>query len=194
MANPTIYYIRHGQTDWNAQLRWQGRRDIPLNELGQTQADKNGLKLAQILENTEGLDFISSPLSRASETMERVRTGLGLEPKEYTTDDRLIEVSYGDLEGVAQPEMKAANRERFYYRKKNPWTFRPEDGENNDDVLVRISAWYESLTKDCVVTAHGTVGRVLRYHLLDLEKYEAAKFAFPQDQICIIRKAQERFV
>ena len=194
MSDPLIYYIRHGETDWNAQSRWQGRMDIPLNEKGQTQADENGLRLAGVLGKNTDFTFISSPLGRARETMERIRKQLGLSPEDYQTDERLIEVSYGDLEGVSQPELKAENRERYYYRKQNPWTFRPEGGENNDDVLVRIRDWHKSLESDCLVTAHGTVGRVLRYYLLGLEKDEAARFSFPQDKVLVFHNGQESFV
>ena len=194
MPNPTIYYIRHGQTDWNAEFRFQGQRDIPLNSKGQSQADENGRKLHKIIGNAEGLDFISSPLGRTRETMQRVRSGLGLAPDEYSIDDRLIEISYGDLEGTTLTELKANNNSLHRYRKANAWLFQPENGESHGMVLDRISQWYQSLERDCVVTAHGAVGRVLRYYLLDLDGQEAARFPFPQDQICIVRKGEEHFV
>ncbi len=194
MADPTIYYVRHGQTDWNAELRFQGQMDIPLNETGQKQADENGRKMAGILGKAEGLPFISSPLSRARETMERIRTQMGLPVEDYSIEKRLIEVSYGDLEGTSQAELKASDRERYYYRKQNPWTYRPEGGESHEDVLGRMSDWYNSLSEDCVVTAHGAIGRVLRIYLLNLDPYTDVKFAFPQDEICIIKRGVEKWL
>ncbi|MCP4185837.1 MAG: histidine phosphatase family protein [Hyphomicrobiales bacterium] len=194
MANPTIYYIRHGQTDWNAELRFQGQRDIPLNSKGREQANENGHKLHNIIGKAEGLDFITSPLERTQETMQLVRSGLGLPPNEYRIDDRLIEISYGDLEGTTLADLKANNNSLHRYRKANAWSFKPENGESHEMVLDRISQWHQSLECDCVVAAHGAVGRVLRYYLLDLEGQEAARFPFPQDQICIIRKGEEYFV
>ncbi len=194
MPEPIIYYVRHGETDWNAELRFQGQQDIPLNPKGQQQANENGRKLSDLLGKAEGLEFISSPLGRARETMERIRGEMGLPVVEYSIEKRLIEVSYGDLEGTTQPEMKAQNRERYYYRKNNPWTFRPIDGESHEDVLKRVSQWHSTIKEDCVVAAHGAVGRVLRYYLLGLDEAEAARFPFPQDKICVIRHGHEEFV
>ena len=194
MPDPTIYYIRHGETDWNAELRFQGQQDIPLNSKGQRQADENGQKLAKLLKNPDALQFIASPLGRARETMERLRTAMGLPIDDYTIEDRLIEVSYGDLEGTTQPEMKAQNRERYYFRKNNPWSFRPIDGESHEDVLKRVINWHDTLENDCVVAAHGAVGRVVRYYLLGLDENEAAKFPFPQDKIFVLRRGHEEIV
>ena len=194
MAAPKIYYIRHGETDWNAELRFQGRQDIPLNDLGRSQATRNGKRLAGILKDPATFQFISSPLGRARETMHLIRAELGLPAEGYQIDPRLIEVSYGDLEGTTQPELKAADRERYYYRKKNAWTFRPIGGESHEDVVGRITDWLADLNQDCVVTAHGAIGRVLRYHLLGLAPMEAAKFPFPQDRICVLQDGKEEFV
>jgi broad specificity phosphatase PhoE len=194
MPNPTLYYIRHGQTDWNAEFRFQGRRDIPLNELGQAQADENGRKLRELIGHGEGLEFITSPLGRTRETMERVRAGMKLPHQGYRVDDRLIEISYGDLEGRTLADLKANENKLHRYRKANAWYFQPQNGESHEMVLGRISQWYNSLTGDCVVVGHGAAGRVMRYHLLGLDEQEAARFAFPQDKICVIRKNEEWFL
>jgi len=192
-SGPTLYYIRHGQTDWNAELRFQGRKDIPLNDFGRQQAKRNGEKLKQRLGKADGAKFVSSPLSRTRETMEIIRTEMGLKSDDYEMDDRLIEISYGDFEGKTKTELKSANRELFLDRKKNAWTFRPSNGESQADTLIRISNWYESLNanKTYIVTAHGAVGRVLRYHLLDLSQQEAAVFVFPQDEVFEFQNGRE---
>ncbi len=194
MPNPTIYYVRHGQTDWNAEFRFQGQRDIPLNTKGQAQADENGRKLRELIGKGEEMDFISSPLGRTQETMRRVRLALGLPPDDYQIDERLIEISYGDLEGTTLADLKANNNQLHRYRKANAWRFQPDNGESHEMVLGRLSHWYDSLERNCVVAAHGAIGRVLRYHLLDLDDQEAARFPFPQDKICIIREGKEEFV
>ncbi len=174
-------------------MRFQGQRDIPLNDFGRSQAKANGEKLFHKIGKAEGFKFISSPLSRTRETMEIVRSAMGLDKSDYTQDGRLIEISYGDFEGKTKPELKTANRELFLNRKQNAWNFKPNNGESQADTLIRIADWYASLEahKTYVVTAHGAVGRVLRYHLLDLDQQEAATFVFPQDEVFEITKGSE---
>lgn len=185
MAGPILYYIRHGQTDWNAEQRFQGQMDIPLNDTGRSQALHNGKTLSRLIGNAAGHQFISSPLQRARETMEIIRKEMGLEPLGYATEPRLIEVSYGNLEGTTQAEMKAQDRELYYYRKANAWTFRPEGGESQEDVTQRVFDWYQSLDPNgkYVITAHGAVGRVMRHLLAGLSPSDVSRFPFPQDKI-----------
>ncbi|MBV5325980.1 MAG: histidine phosphatase family protein [Rhodospirillaceae bacterium] len=106
-----IYVIRHGQTDWNADGRMQGQRDIPLNSLGRAQANGNGAALKVLLgSSATAFDYVASPLSRTRETMLRVRGAMGLDPRGYTTDERLLEVSFGDWEGYTLEEPSASAR------------------------------------------------------------------------------------
>src|SRR6188768_1549281 len=99
MPAPVIYYIRHGETSWNAEGRLQGTRDIPLNDLGRRQAAHAGNVLAELLArdgcDKSSLPFVASPLGRARMTMELVRGALQLAPGEYALDDRLREIGYG---------------------------------------------------------------------------------------------------
>src|SRR5215475_8302789 len=103
MASPVLYYIRHGETEWNALGRLQGTRDIPLNEVGHRQAVHAGGVLEQLLahdrRDKSALPFVASPLGRARMTMELVRETLRLPPRDYAVDDRLREIGYGQWEG-----------------------------------------------------------------------------------------------
>src|SRR5262245_42381695 len=102
----SIYFVRHGETDWNLAQRYQGRRDIPLNATGRAQATRNGRVLAQALGHAAGqLDYVASPLVRATETMEIIRREIGLPPRGYRTDDRLREIGYGNWEGELWAEL-----------------------------------------------------------------------------------------
>ena len=193
MAGPRLYYIRHGQTDWNAEQRYQGRMDIPLNDTGRAQARQNGKTLSEILSHTDELIFVSSPLVRARETMEIIRQELGLDPKNYELAERLIEISYGDFEGITQAEIKAVDRELYYERKRNMWTFRPNNGESHKDVVTRVRQWHADLDENAsyVVTAHGAIGRVIRHLLAGLDTEQVEKFAFPQDKVFLFEDGKE---
>src|SRR5437868_5015230 len=84
-----LYYVRHGETDWNRDQRYQGQRDIPLNATGRSQAVRNGRALAETLgKDAAVIDYVASPLLRARETMELMRAELGLPPRGYRSDRR----------------------------------------------------------------------------------------------------------
>src|SRR5262249_25444742 len=104
MRKPVLYFVRHGETDWNRERRLQGQHDVPLNALGRDQATRCGVVLRELLARTgraaEEFDFVASPLGRARETMERVRRELGVPPEVYRTDPRLAELSFGSWEGL----------------------------------------------------------------------------------------------
>src|SRR5271167_202867 len=97
---PVLYYVRHGETDFNAEGRLQGRRDTELNARGRQQAKECGELLRDLFarDRRQPADFayVASPLKRARETMEILRATLGLDLRSYATDDRLMEISYGE--------------------------------------------------------------------------------------------------
>ena len=165
MPAPVIYYIRHGETSWNAEGRLQGAQDIPLNDLGRKQAAHAGSVLAELLardgRDSCALPFVASPLRRARATMELVRSALNLPPEKYALDDRLREIGYGVWEGSTLAEMQAADPVLYAKRLTAKWTMAPEGGETYAEVAQRIAAWHASLNRDMVVTAHGGTARAL---------------------------------
>ena len=122
---PLIYFLRHGQTDWNAERRFQGHLDIPLNETGRGQASRNGRALAAAIGEAGAFDFVSSPLVRASETMEIVRREMGLDPKAYRTDLRLREYPSRRLAGPAARRTPRESSRAFRRARQRPVGFRP---------------------------------------------------------------------
>jgi probable phosphoglycerate mutase len=162
---PTIYYLRHGQTDWNAAGRFQGSQDIPLNEIGRQQAAHAGgiLKglMAQHGHTPGDFGFVSSPLGRARSTMEFVRTQLELPPQDYALDDRLREIGFGHWEGTTLLEQEASHPELFAARLVDKWGIPPPSGESYAEVTLRVRDWVESLTGDTVAVAHGGTARAL---------------------------------
>jgi probable phosphoglycerate mutase len=169
MPRPVIYFARHGQTDWNAERRLQGQHDIPLNSLGRTQAAQSGRILRELFVRERlraaDFDYVSSPLGRARETMELMRTGLGLDPVQYRTDLRLKEMSFGRWEGYTFAELKDREAEGLAAREKDKWGFVLPGGESYAQLTVRVRDWYESIERDTVVAAHGGVCRALIAHL-----------------------------
>jgi broad specificity phosphatase PhoE len=162
---PTIYYIRHGETSWNAEGRLQGIRDIPLNDLGCAQATQAGGILAKLLAR-DGRDkttipFVASPLVRARATMELVRTALQLPPENYTLDDRLREIGYGQWEGSTLAQMQIADPAFYAHRLTDKWSLAPEGGETYASVQLRMREWYDQLQVDTVAVAHGGTARAL---------------------------------
>ena len=164
-----LYVIRHGETNWNAEGRLQGQRDIALNACGRDQARRNGEALASHLA-AEGLDpatlsYVASPLGRTRETMEILRQTLALPPDRYGLDERLKEVSFGDFEGLTLAELATRDPAGFEAREADRWGFVPQGGESYAMLADRIAPLLEALAGPAVVVAHGGVLRAL-YHLL----------------------------
>src|SRR5260221_6385691 len=165
MPQPTIYYIRHGQTEWNAAGRFQGSQDIPLNDLGREQAAHAGGILKDLFardeRGPESLGFVSSPLGRARSTMEFVRTQLDLPAADYALDDRLREIGYGHWEGSTLAQQQESHPEVFAARQTDKWGMPPPGGESYASVQIRMRDWYEELMGDTVAVAHGGTARAL---------------------------------
>jgi broad specificity phosphatase PhoE len=166
---PTLYYLRHGETDWNVEGRLQGGRDIPLNALGRKQATHCGEVLRDLFAresiDAKDLDFVCSPLGRARETMELARAELDLPPKDYRIDQRLTEVTFGEWEGYTLAELRNRDSQRVAAREHDKWRFIAPGGESYEQMSWRMRDWYESLARDAVVTAHGGTARGLMAHL-----------------------------
>jgi probable phosphoglycerate mutase len=162
---PTIYYIRHGETDWNVEGRLQGHQDVPLNVRGRAQATLCGEILRDLFardgRDPAALDYVSSPLGRARQTMELARTALGLAADGYGLEQRLIEISFGDWEGFTIAQLRNRDPQRIAQREHDKWHFVAPGGESYKAVAERMRAWYGGLTRDTVVTAHGGTARGL---------------------------------
>jgi probable phosphoglycerate mutase len=165
MSAPVIYYIRHGETAWNAAGRLQGAQDTALNDLGREQAAQAGHILTDLLardgRNKSELPYLASPLLRARTTMELMRCALELPPQHYATDDRLREIGYGKWEGFTLAEMQAADPVFFARRLADKWRVAPEGGETYEAVQRRMGEWYGQVNIDTVVVAHGGTARAL---------------------------------
>lgn len=165
MPAPVIYYIRHGETAWNAEGRFQGSRDIPLNERGRVQAQAAGGILRELIARAtrepHHLGYVSSPLSRARTTMDLLRGSLGLPVAGYAVEHRLREIGWGEWEGLTVPEMQAHDPATFAARRKDRWGVTAPRGETYAEVALRMRAWLHELRSDTVAVAHGGTMRAL---------------------------------
>jgi broad specificity phosphatase PhoE len=169
VARPTVYYIRHGETDWNVAGRLQGRRDVPLNARGRAQAARCGEILRELFFrdgcSAAEFDYVSSPLVRARETMELARLPLGLPPEGYRIEEGLAEISFGEWEGFTIAQLHTRDPQRIAAREQDKWHFVPPGGESYALVFGRMREWYENLSCDTVAVAHGGTARGLIAHL-----------------------------
>ncbi|WP_417692684.1 histidine phosphatase family protein [Roseibium sp.] len=189
--NPAfLIFVRHGQTDWNREGRMQGQKDIPLNPLGRSQADDNGLRLSEYLSRNgltpETFDFVASPLGRTRDTMERVRKGMGLAPSEYRHEDLLKELTFGAWEGHTLEELAMSHPELVELRRKDKYQFAPPGGGESYEMLrQRIAKWLVTVDKPTICVAHGGVMRVMRGMLEGLPPEMVSKLDVPQDRVFV---------
>jgi broad specificity phosphatase PhoE len=147
-----ILLVRHGETDWNAQGRWQGHSDRSLDDVGRAQAGQLGVHLARV-----GIDLLySSDLARARETAAAIEAATGLEAR---IDPDLREVDVGGLTGCSRAEVEARDPAWFRTWLEGGVTGYP-DGETYLDVHRRSVRAFERILEEAdgrtaAVVCHG---------------------------------------
>jgi broad specificity phosphatase PhoE len=127
----TLYLVRHGETLWNVEGRYQGQLDPPLNERGQAQARSTARELAAL-----GVDAIySSDLARAFETAQALAELTGLP---VITDPRLREINQGEWQGILIGDIRSRWPEQIARWEQHPWECCPPGGERLDQIQARI--------------------------------------------------------
>jgi probable phosphoglycerate mutase len=185
---PKIWFLRHGETYWNAEKRVQGRKESDLTRKGRMQAEMQSMLMAPVLED-RGIPCLVSPLRRAQQT---ARIALG--GRDYETDSRLAEAMAGVFEGrtldeIAQshPDISSANPHALDLFCEAP------GGEGFDAFEARIRSVLMSLEQPTVLVAHGLWGQVLRGIICGLGRAEMA--ALPNEQGCVyVLENGEEFV
>ena len=136
----SIYLIRHGETDWNIEGRYQGQADPPLNQRGIEQA-------GELWENLkdEGLNLVySSPLLRAKQTAVILSKQLTIPLFE---DPRLMEIHQGKWQTKLRAEIQATYPDVFRAWERNPWQVTPPEGENLFQVRDRVNASIDDILR-----------------------------------------------
>lgn len=157
-----LWLVRHGQTDWNVEGRYQGQADPPLNRIGLAEAEQAARKLAG-----EPLRAIySSDLLRARQTAALIAQASGaplrLEP-------RLREVNLGAWEGMLFDQIRANYPQELREREQNPLNSRPPGGETVEEVWQRARAVVSEISRrhageQVALVSHGlTLGTLLAY-------------------------------
>ncbi|MGB0996191.1 MAG: histidine phosphatase family protein, partial [Acidimicrobiales bacterium] len=137
-----LIVVRHGRTPANAAGQLLGRRDPELDEVGRAQAAAVGIAIPTAAR------VISSPLMRCRQTAEAISTSVEI-------DERLIEVNYGDFEGLAIGDVPAATWAAW--RADTAWS--PPGGESHDDLAARVWPLLDELgdeaaERDIVLVSH----------------------------------------
>jgi probable phosphoglycerate mutase len=186
---PLAYFVRHGQTDWNAEGRLQGQAETDLNEVGRRQADRNGAHLAKLIAAPETFDFVASPMRRTRRTMERLRAAMGLDPQAYRTDRSLIEMSFGDWQGSTLAELEQRKPGCTAGRDADKWNFLPPGAgaESYRMLADRVRPWFEALARPTVCVTHGGILRALFFLTGSMTEEEAGVTSVPQDRILELR-------
>ncbi len=144
-----ILFVRHGQSEWNAEGRWQGQADIDLSELGRRQARAAAKSLGSFSV------MASSTLSRAAETAFIISNEIGIGP--IIPIPELIERSAGEWSGLTRTDI---DREWPGYLEADK---RPPNYENDDDLWIRVEAGLKSVADmlapgdEALVVAHGGI-------------------------------------
>lgn len=194
-----ILFLRHGETADNAAGRLQGQRDIPLNGKGRAQASTVGRALRDELpDELARLDalgaFYASPLLRARETMERARAAMGLAPERYQISPMLMELTFGDWEGLTWREVEARDPKGAKAREADKWNFAPPRGESYAMLVERLRPWLAARDGDCLVASHGGVARALMVILAGVSATDAENADVWQGRALIFDKGGYRWV
>jgi len=195
MKLPTIYLLRHGQTEWNVEGRYQGQLNSPLTSLGREQAKLNALKLQKYL-NINEVKLFASPLGRARETAEIIAKENGLSSSKIIFEEDIQEVNYGIFEGKTKEYCKDVYAKEFSEREANKFTYVLEGGESYANVFVRLKRWLASVEEEevIVVVAHEMINRALRGIYCQLPNDKMLTLRQPNDVLIKLENGVEKIL
>ncbi|WYW09288.1 histidine phosphatase family protein [Fusobacterium nucleatum] len=161
-----IYFVRHGQTIWNVEKRFQGLSDSPLTELGITQAKLLGEKLKDIKFDK----FYSTSLKRAYDTANYIK---GNRKQKVEIFDDFVEISMGNMEGIKQEDFKKLYPEQvknFFFNQLeyNPSSFGGESFLEVRERVIRGLNKFIELNKNyerVLVVSHGATLKTLLHYI-----------------------------
>jgi len=193
MANsgPPIYFVRHGETQWNKLGLIQGWTDVPLNDTGHAQARAMGKALVSVDELKSGFQHFVSPMLRARQTMGHIAEALNIELDTFAIEPSVKELGFGVWEGKTVWELKASPIYPADPETRFGW--QPRGGESYAEGFARMKAWYDTLTKPAFVVAHGAIGRCLIGMLTGLGPAEIVGLPMIQGRYCRIENGKAQW-
>lgn len=179
-----IYLLRHGQTEFNRDGRYQGALDSPLTDLGRAQASAMGARLKALIGDPADWLLQSSPLGRARQTAEIVRGEIGV--REVVLEPRLREITLGAWDGLTPADIDGQYPGALDGVGRYEWLFRAPGGEARDALLARAKHWLDEALADPrprIAVSHGITGRALCAVVLGTTLEDARAGETPQDSI-----------
>ena len=155
--------VRHGETAWNADGRWQGQAHVPLNDVGRRQAALLAAHFAAAGQTYARV--VTSDSIRARDTAAPIAQALGIP---VGPDVRLREIHVGEWQGLTAAEVRSWDPERYLEVEHDPWRTRRPGGESGADVGARAVACLEAHAAagaHVIVVSHGGTIRNLLQHL-----------------------------
>ena len=192
MNLPTIILVRHGQTEWNVEGRYQGQLNSPLTEKGRDQAKQNSQKIAKAIDLEKPFKIYSSPLGRAKESCFIICDELGIDKKSVIFDENIQEFNYGIFEGRTKEECHRLYTQELRDREADKWSYVIEGGESYELVTMRLKEWLASVSKDevLVMVAHEMVNRALRGIYCQLDTDEMLLLRQPNDMVIKLKNSE----
>jgi len=180
-----LYFVRHGQTEWNAIRRMQGQWNSDLSELGRAQAEVNGKFLKRL-----GIEYlVASPLDRTRQTARIIADHLKIE---FDVDDRLKEWDCGVWSGEMWDELREKWPNEFAAWQSDQFLYRAPGAENYPDMIERSTPFLtEVLAKrftKAAIVSHGMIGRAMIGTLLLKPPEEMLAFGQTNDTVIRLSK------
>jgi probable phosphoglycerate mutase len=178
----TIYFVRHGITNYNVEGRVQGEVDSELTSEGITAIKKIARAITSNAASSKPSKIITSPLLRAVQSSKIIAKELCIK---HSADERLLELKRGIIEGKTKEEFtqeELKHGELFY---NDPWNYRIPNGENLTDLKARVSSFLSdilTLGESLVIVSHGFTIRMMIY-LLQNEEVNYDKIRAPHETI-----------
>jgi len=199
MKNLKIILLRHGETVWNREGRYQGRKDSPLTQKGIEQAQENAKKIEAYLKKEElcnNIDIYASPLGRARSTALILCDEMSIGQEEICFDNRIVEFDYGIFEGELKSYCQTHYAKEFQEREANKWFYQIEDGESYEMVAQRLKVWIDGLdrSKTVIMVAHEMINRALRGLYLHLEQHETLQLKQKNSVVLLLENGREEII